>query len=230
MRNLLNIVLYDWIIATSPEQTIPSFSNGKHVGSITTAAGNFEVWQYSEDNILELGAIDPKIGPNDPIAFVYFQEMSQGSYISRRAATKKEYTRKGVMSELFKYMTQVLRHSFLSDTHMSYDGIDLWNSLIKSGKFNTKILYAPSGELFELSDIGKKTKDGCIIINPEMDSFYDNFYDPDTEEGQRFFYAMLSEGKIYTKKITETVGFGVPVGVVNGIRVQRYQHFSLGDY
>ena len=227
MRNFIKI-LNDWVISTE-HFTMPDFSTGEIVGKIYVGIV-LEVWKIEVNGEFLLGAIEPSIGPANPCGFVGFKKMSgNNAYISRNALVDEQWARKGIVSELFRFMSKVLKNSFLSDTHMTADGASLWKSLIANTTiFDVKIYYAPTNELLELSDIGKQTSDGIKIIAPDKDNHSEDFYDPATKSGQRFYYAIMAS---IAQPLAE--GFGSPLGPPNnGLRLYQpiWRHFEDGDY
>jgi hypothetical protein len=149
-------------------------SSGKFVGRIGIKAlsSQLEIWKLDEDSEIVFGAIDPSINPSDPVGYLGFSTMSGSKdiLIARAAFIKPAYRRKGIQSELFQFVNKVEGFKILSDTQLTPDGEALWNSLLKSPHFTSAIVYAPTGERFAVSDVGKmKTVDGFTIISPKDD-------------------------------------------------------------
>ena len=190
-----NEIFDEYQIIPNPKFTMPNFSKGKNVGNINTGAGPLEVWKIIVNNEINYAAIDPKKGPKKPVAYLGFI-VGTGLIMAKNALTNPAYKRKSIISELFLFVNQIEKHKILSDIQLTIEGEALWNSLIQSNKFNAKILYSPTSELFDLSDVGNaKTSDGEIVQSPKNDTFA-GVYDSNTGNGQRFFYLLENHDKI----------------------------------
>ena len=219
--------LYEWVIS-SADFTMPDFSEGKLIGKISTAIGNLDLYSRVEDGVLGIAAVDPNIGKQTPLGYVGFQKINSTWYITKNAFTEKAYKRNGIISEILKFAASNVGISFLSDTHMSNDGVELWHSLIRSNKFNFKILYVPTVELFDLNEIGSSTADDEIVILPDNDLKSENFYNSSTKEGQRFFYAVIGDDLTINEGFVPVNGYGQPSGLSD--LIQRYRNFDKGSF
>ena len=225
-------IIDEYKIVADPGLAPLDVSQGQHVGIIQTGIGPLQVWKLVDQEQLVYVAVIPindlfksarpnglSSGPKSPVAFLGFQ-ITQGAIIARNAYTNPICRGKGIQSELFLFVNKVEGQKILSDT--------LWNSLIKSSKFNLKILYIPTKELFDIADIGKaKTQDGETVESPKNDSQDDGFYDSVTKKGQRFFYLIKSKERFIVE------GYEISVMIDRhktlGNILQPYRYFRDGD-
>jgi hypothetical protein len=193
----------------NPNFNMPDLSSGKHIGTIPSwGMGPFEVWKIISDEQVIFGAVKSEIGAAKPVCIIGFRIVPV-ALIAKNALTDDNYQKKGIASELMFFVNKVAKsvsenakgNLIISDWSLSMAGEALWNALLKSKKFHTKILYVSKNptETFALSDIGK-TYDGLTVISPKNDNKYDDFFDPTTGIGQQFFYILESNK---TSKILE---------------------------
>ena len=188
-------IVDEYQMIPDPGFTMPDFSNGQQVGTINTGAGPMTIWKRVADDQIGYAAIDRKVGLSKPASYLGFL-VGRGLIVAKNALTDPAYQQKGISSELFLFVNQVEGHTILSDTQLTVGGEALWNSLIRSGKYSAKILYVPTSELFDLSDIGQATaQDGQTIQSPKNDSSASDVFDPATKIGQRFFYLLENHRK-----------------------------------
>jgi len=163
------------------------FSDGKRVGKISTKVGLFQVWVLENDIQIAYGVIDSD--PKNPIAVLGFRKFGDDVLMCKNAYTSPSFQRQGIVSELMYFVNKIIGNRILSDTQLTDDGEAVWKSLIKSSKFNTKIVYTPTEEVFDINDVGKKyTQDGTLVLSPIQDNESDDAFDDDTPNGQKFFY------------------------------------------
>ena len=186
-----NEIIDEYQMVPTPSFVMPDFSTGKYLGKIQSRTPiTLEVWKMSDDYNLSYAAIDPKIGPTKPVAYLGFLIMT-GVIMAKNALTEPSYQKQGILSELFLFVNKTEQYKILSDVELSSGGEALWLSLIKSGRFSTKILYVPTGELFDLNDINKTTtSDGEPVISPKNDDKLSFIYNLTSKTGQRFFYLL----------------------------------------
>ena len=183
------------MVPTQPFK-MPDFSSGQYLSKIKSRKGDiFEIWKMVDEEHLGYAAIDPKIGPKKPIAYLGFQMISV-VMMAKNAYTLKKYQKQGILSELFLFVNRIEKYKIISDIELSPSGEALWISLIKSGKFKAKILYVPTAEIFNLSDIGTgQTSDGETVISPKNDDKINYIYNQTTNDGQKFFYLLENKSK-----------------------------------
>jgi hypothetical protein len=194
-------IIDEYQMVPDPGFTMPDFTSGQQVGTINTGAGPLQVWKRVDQDQIGYAAVDPKADPAtrlvNPASYLGFL-VGQGLIVAKNALTDTAYQRKGISSELFLFVNQVEGHKILSDTQLTTGGEALWNSLIQSQKFNPKILYVPTSELFDLSDIGQaKASDGEMVQSPRTDSADQNVFNKSTGKGQRFFYLLENAQKVF---------------------------------
>jgi hypothetical protein len=206
MRNLIDAVapLKEYQLIPPMDFLPIDFSTGHPIGKINTGAGVLEVWRLIDGDTVGYGAVDYEIGPASPLAFLVFQELPNGAFVSKNAFTVQAARNKGIQSELMLFVNKVENRTILSDTRMTPQGVALWDSISRSGKTDIRILYVPTSERFDKSEIGvAKTQDDVTVIDPKDDFHSSSFYDSSTKQGQRFFFIME------TREIFETIVDGV---------------------
>jgi hypothetical protein len=177
-------IIDEYKIVADPGLGPVDVSQGQHVGVIQTGIGPFQVWQLVDQDQMAYAAVIPQndihasarppnlniSGPASPVASLGFQ-IAQGVIIARNAYTHPLCRGKGIQSELFLFVNKVEGHKVLSDTHLTTAGEALWDSLVRSAKFSLKILYIPTSEIFDVSEIGTSTtQDGETVDSPKNDS------------------------------------------------------------
>jgi GNAT superfamily N-acetyltransferase len=207
----------------------PDFTPGGVVGTINTGSGVLAVWKIEDGDAVGYGAVDPASGPATPLGFLGFAKAGS-ALVAKNAWTDPAHVRKGIQSELFLFVNKAEKFSIISDTQLTDDGEKLWQSLMKSLKFDSKIFYVPTRETFAVGEIGKShTFDGSMVIDPVDDFFHGDFYDTGSNTGQCFFY--LLEGRFmfveHHQGKTYRFGYSRP-GLSPLIAPQRY--FADGEY
>lgn len=194
--------LKDWVEINSVNWFMPKPEGGKILGKLSS--GDLIYGVAYANKIMYFFAID-KEDKSTTKAYIALEEYDEDLWIGRNAFTDKQYKGNNLASELFAFVNLDLGMKIISDTKMTKDGIYLWHKLAKNPQIKTKIVYLPTKEIFDISDVGrKKTKDGLVVIHPKDDN---NLGDIGKEGGQNFFLILeciksgklLGENFIYTK-------------------------------
>ena len=87
------------MVPTQPFK-MPDFSSGQYLSKIKSRKGDiFEIWKMVDEEHLGYAAIDPKIGPKKPIAYLGFQMISV-VMMAKNAYTLKKYQKQGKKGNL----------------------------------------------------------------------------------------------------------------------------------
>lgn len=198
------------------------------VGNIMAGRNVYKIYCQIEDHVVSYGAVLRDISSSGPKCTIGFQMMSGGNALmAKNAWTDPDYRKIGLASELMHFVNKLDttrgHQPIFSDIDISPDGEALWNSLVKSGKFSSRVHDFATHKTYDLSEI-----DGVDVLNPKQDCLDDHVWNGKT--GQRFFY--LLETKKFTGIDHEGNVFlceGSPSSHQPFPILQPYSYFEIGD-
>jgi hypothetical protein len=206
---------------------MPDFSRGTHIGKIKTSEGEWDVFKLINGPELLYGVKDQTV--NRIVCFIGLLEWHMPYAMAKNAYTLSGFEKRGLATALMDFIVREQDIKVFSDFEISKEGSALWRSILKKTRSTVKIADLKQGQDYNLSDIGKLTPDGRLILDPEKD---DRLPPKDrktiSDDEQQFVY--LLEGRRYRTDYrgeTTTSKFGLPSYVAPGKSIlQEYVYYG----